>query len=67
MVRISKDIGIAKTRPDPFVLLILPIGGKREILVLDCGVFFKGSLRLQQSQEAQESERSHRERGTEAH
>src|ERR1035438_118548 len=47
MVRITKDIGIPKTRPDPFVLLILPIGGKREILVLDCRVFFKGSLRVQ--------------------
>src|ERR1019366_3727677 len=43
MVRITKDIGIPKTRPDPFVLLILPIGGKREILVLDCRVFFKGN------------------------
>jgi hypothetical protein len=50
MVGITEYIGIAKTRPDPFMFLILPIGWKRKILVLDRRVFFKRPLRVQQNQ-----------------
>jgi hypothetical protein len=68
MVRITVYIGIAKTCPDPFVLLILPIVGEREIFVLDRRVFFKRSLRVQQAQEEHHySEGSRCERGTEGH
>src|ERR1700676_648077 len=67
MVRITEYIGIAKTCPDPFVLLILPIGGKREILVLDRRVFFKRSLRVQHAPGGEKPQKTDGECGPVTH
>ena len=44
MVGITVDIGVAESCTNPFVRLIVPIGGQRKIRVFDSGIFAERPL-----------------------
>ena len=67
IVRITEYIGVAKTCPHPFVLLHVPIRGKRKIFVLDRRVLFKRPLRVQHAPGVEKPQQSDGECGPVTH